>query len=74
MDYIITYNILFFRYDNSNNKENKGEKMKNKNLLNEMQKNDFRDKLIELGEEDFINWVENIAYKNFPFTEIKEEK
>ena len=30
VDYIITYNILFFRYDNSNNKENKGEKMKNK--------------------------------------------
>ena len=28
MDYIITYNLLFFRYDNSNNKENKGEKMK----------------------------------------------
>ena len=27
VDYIITYNILFFRYDNSNNKENKGEKM-----------------------------------------------
>ena len=25
--YIITYNILFFRYDNSNNKENTGEKM-----------------------------------------------
>ena len=31
MDYIITYNILFFRYDNSNNKENKGEKMKYEN-------------------------------------------
>ena len=30
VDYIITYNILFFRYDNSNNKENNGEKMKNK--------------------------------------------
>ena len=29
--YIITYNILFFRYDNSNNKENKGEKMKYEN-------------------------------------------
>ena len=27
MDYIITYNLLFFRYDNSNNKENNGEKM-----------------------------------------------
>ena len=31
MDYIITYNILFFRYDNSNNKENTGEKMKDLN-------------------------------------------
>ena len=27
VDYIITYNLLFFRYDNSNNKENNGEKM-----------------------------------------------
>ena len=42
--------------------------MKNKNLLNEMQKNDFKDKLIELGEEDFINWVENIAYKIEPYS------
>ena len=31
VDYIITYNLLFFRYDNSNNKENKGEKMKYEN-------------------------------------------
>lgn len=35
-----------------------------KNLLNEMHKNDFRDKLIELGEDGYVEWVEKVAYKN----------
>ena len=48
--------------------------METKNLLNEMQKNDFRDKLLELGEDEYVNWVENIAYKNFPYPKTKEEE
>lgn len=35
-----------------------------KNLLTQMQLSDFRDKLIELGENEYVEWVEKVAYKN----------
>lgn len=58
VDYIITYNILFFRYDNSNNKENKGEKMKNKKLILPIGEEDIRlfEQLVIYNGEEF-NWT-----------------
>ena len=39
-------------------------KYKNQLIKSEMIKDTFRDKLIELGEDEFIEWVENTAFKN----------
>ncbi len=37
---------------------------KDENLLTQMQLSDFRDKLIELGEDKYVDWIEKTAYKN----------
>tara|TARA_Y100001963_G_scaffold94506_1_gene130150 strand:+ start:139 stop:705 length:567 start_codon:yes stop_codon:yes gene_type:complete len=44
-----------------------------KNLLNAMHKNDFRDKLIECGEDEYVDWVEKTAYKNLQIDEPKDD-
>ena len=60
VDYIITYNILVVRYDNSNNKENKGEKMKNLVAVYYNYEGEFNSEPRELEciTDDFDKWLE----------------
>ena len=39
-------------------------KYKKELIKSEMIKDTFKDKLIELGEDEFIEWVEKVAFKN----------